>query len=96
MIRQADTKRCFQVKDEEALNPYMDYTLYGAPLFDVETNERLNIVQNDINTYVNSSAAKFIKGEMSFDEWDNYVATVNKMGVEEWIGIYQAVLDTYQ
>lgn len=81
---------------QEALNPYMDYTLYGAPLFDVETNERLNIVQNDINTYVNSSAAKFIKGEMSFDEWDNYVATVNKMGVEEWIGIYQAVLDTYQ
>ena len=45
---------------------------------------------------MNSSAAKFIKGEMSFDEWDNYVKTVNGMGVDEWVGIYQAVLDTYQ
>ena len=28
MIRQADTKRCFQVKDEEALNPYMGFVSF--------------------------------------------------------------------
>ena len=81
---------------QEALNPYMNYTLYAEPLFDADTNARLQILQGDINTYVNSCAAKFAKGEMSFDEWDNYVKTVNGMGVDEWVGIYQAVLDTYQ
>ena len=79
-----------------ALDPYMDYTLYAEPLFDAETNERLTILDNDIHTYMKSCAAKFIKGEMSFDEWDTYCSTLESMGLDEWVGIYQARLDTYQ
>lgn len=81
---------------QEALNPYMDYTLYAEPLFDTDTNERLQILQNDIDTYVKTTAAKLIKGEMSFDEWDTYCKTLQNMGLDEWVSIYQAVLDTYQ
>lgn len=81
---------------QEALNPYMDYTLYAEPLFDADTNSRLQILGNDIDTYVRSSAAKFIRGEMSFDEWDTYCQTLEGMGLQEWVGIYQERLDSYQ
>ncbi|REE69731.1 putative aldouronate transport system substrate-binding protein [Paenibacillus taihuensis] len=40
-----------------------------------------------IDTYVQESAVKFIKGEMGFDQWDNYLATIKKMGD------LQAILD---
>ena len=80
---------------QAALDPYMDYTLYAEPLFDAETNERLQILDNDITTYMKSSAAQFIKGEKSFDEWADYCATLEKMGMAEWVSIYQAKLDGY-
>lgn len=77
-----------------ALDPYMDYTLYAAPLFDEATNERLMILENDINTYFWSSAAQFVTGDLSFDQWDNYCETLRKMGIDEWVSIYQNVLDS--
>lgn len=80
---------------QEALDPYMDYTLYAEPLLDSETNERLQILQNDINTYVKSTAAKLIRGEMSFDEWDAYCSKLSSIGVDEMVSIYQSVLDSY-
>ena len=43
-----------------------------------------------------SCAAKFIRGEMSFDEWDTYCKTLEGMGLDEWVGIYQERLDSYQ
>ncbi|MGN0745683.1 MAG: extracellular solute-binding protein [Aristaeellaceae bacterium] len=80
---------------QEALDPYMNYTLYAEPLLDSETNERLQILLNDINTYVKSTAAKLIRGEMSFDEWDAYCSKLSSIGVDEMVSIYQAVLDSY-
>ena len=74
----------------------MDYLLYAAPLFDADTNERLEILDTDISTYANSCAARMIRGEMSFDEWDTYVKTLNEMGLDEWVSIYQERLDSYQ
>ena len=39
---------------------------------------------------------KFITGAMSLDkDWDNYVDTVNQMGLTEAIAITQAALDRY-
>ncbi len=81
---------------QAALDPYMDYVLYAEPLFDAEVNERLQILDNDITTYMKSCAAKFIRGDMSFDEWDTYCKTLEGMGLQEWVGIYQERLDTYQ
>ena len=54
------------------------------------------ILDNDITTYMRSCAAKFIRGEMSFDEWDTYCKTLEGMGLDEWVGIYQERLDSYQ
>ena len=80
---------------QAALDPYMDYLLYAAPLFDADTNERLQILDTDISTYANSCAARMIRGEMSFDEWDTYVKTLNDMGLDEWVSIYQERLNSY-
>lgn len=81
---------------QAALDPYMDFVLYAEPLFDTDVNERLLILDTDITTYMKSCAAKFIRGEMSFDEWDTYCSTLESMGLQEWVGIYQERLDTYQ
>lgn len=74
-----------------ALEPYMDYELYAAPLFSLEINERLVILQKDINDYFNQCAAKFVKGDLDLEgaDWDTYVGTLGKIGMEEFVQIYQ-------
>ena len=52
---------------------------------------------NDIATYFNESVLQFIIGTMDPDgsDWDNYVATMNRMGYEELTPIIQNMYDRY-
>ncbi|MFD1956789.1 ABC transporter substrate-binding protein [Paenibacillus thailandensis] len=50
----------------------------------------------DISSYISEMESKFINGSASFDEWDNYVATLKKMGSDEYMKVYQAAYDRYK
>ena len=53
------------------------------------------MLQADIDTYLSDMTAKFITGEVGFDQWDSYKAQIDKMGLEEYREITQRALDTY-
>lgn len=69
--------------------------IWPAFNFNAEEQKELTTLQTDINTYVTEMQDKFIVGDVSFDEWDNYVATLDEMGLKRYIEIYQAALDRY-
>jgi len=81
------------LRAQAALDPFIQPQVLPAPLFDLDTAERLAILQGDIHTFMNMSVAQFIRGEMFFDEWDAYVETLYQIGIEEWVAIYQMALD---
>ncbi len=60
-----------------------------------EENERLVDLKLDIETYMKDMRAKFISGSESLDKWDEYVATIERMGLAEYREIVQAGLDRY-
>lgn len=75
--------------------PYYQTTpVYGTPQFDTETTDRINEIRSDLDVYVNECQAKFITGEMSFDKWDEYLSTLQRLGVDELVGYYQAYYDS--
>ena len=62
----------------------------------VEEQDVLNTVLIDLRNYVSSMEIKFITGEVDVDTgWDEYVATLKKMGAEEVIRVKQAGYDRY-
>ena len=63
-----------------------------------EEGEALNVIQSDVNTYVNQQTVAFITGqqELNDDTWNEYVETLNRMGIEEAISYKQAAFDRYQ
>lgn len=73
---------------------YQKDAVYGAPQFDTATADRVTEIKADLNVYVNECQAKFITGEMSFDKWDEYVATTQQLGADELVGYYQAYYDS--
>lgn len=75
---------------------YQKDPVYATPLFDSDTQARVNEIRTDLDVYVSECQAKFITGEMSFDEWDNYCATLESLGIDELVACYQAYYDSLQ
>jgi len=75
------------------LEPYMPEIRYANPMFDEETAQKVNILRNDIDKYVNEQSTKFIVGALGFDKWEEFQSTLKKMKIDELEGIYQAAYD---
>lgn len=63
--------------------------------FTADEQSELTGIQTDIHTYVDEMRDKFIAGNESFDNWDQYVANLQKMGAERYLSIYQSAADRY-
>ncbi len=83
------------VKAAEAVKPYTPEEIWSGFVYTEEDTQRLAVLQADIDTYLNDMTAKFITGEVGFDQWDSYKAQIDKMGLEEYREITQRALDTY-
>lgn len=49
----------------------------------------------DIQKFITETEANLINGTASFDDWDKYVATVQKMGLDQYLSIYKAAYERY-
>ncbi len=66
------------------------YYLNILPRYEAETK----IIENqNLNAYIATSLVQFVKGEMSFDKWDDYQAQLKKMGIDEITKVYQTIYD---
>jgi putative aldouronate transport system substrate-binding protein len=75
------------------IEKYEPMHVYGDPIFDKATSERVLPIKADVDKFLNESVAKFIIGELSFDKWDEYVATLKKMKIDDLEQAYQQAYD---
>lgn len=78
---------------EEKLEPY-----YVMPLQILlgtsDMDQAYATIMTDIKTYTEEMMVKFVRGEVPLDSFDDYVSTVNDMGIEEARAIKQELYDT--
>ena len=68
---------------EDHANP----TLYLS--FNDEESAKFNELHMAITSYSDEMISKFIDGTVSIDKWDEYVAQMNALGVEEYLDLYE-------
>ena len=79
------------------MDAYLPEQIYAEPLLEEETSDRLSVLRTDLENYMKETTSKMIRGELNFDsDWDTYVETMNKIGLEEWVSIYQETYDNLQ
>jgi putative aldouronate transport system substrate-binding protein len=61
-----------------------------------EESKTLSSTGSDIEKYVKEMRDKFITGDVSFDEWDKYVKTVEDMNLDKYMEIERDALERYQ
>ena len=63
--------------------------------FTTDESNELDELVNAISTYVSEMAVKFITGEESLDNFDEYLATLESMGLPRVLEIYQTAYDRF-
>ena len=63
--------------------------------FTEEEREVINSIYTEIQTYKDEMINKFIMGKETLDNFDNFVETLNSMGIEEVLAVEQAAYDRY-
>ncbi|TBL70734.1 extracellular solute-binding protein [Paenibacillus thalictri] len=77
------------------LQPYVPKEVWPAFLYTQKENERMLALSNDIDKYVKEMQTQFITGKAPISKWDDYVATLKKMGLDEYMSIYLAAYERY-
>lgn len=60
-----------------------------------EEDARFKEIMSQVTSHVNTMHIKFIIGEEPLNKYDDYIATLKKMGIEEAVKIQQAALDRF-
>lgn len=75
---------------------YVDeYSYPGGATRTLEEAETYSTLMSDIETLVQENATKFVIGERSMSEWDDFQASLWQMGLQTCIDIQQAAYDRF-
>ncbi len=92
-------QNCVFPEQEEALHAWIDGSDPSLQLppsnFTTAESEKFNELIPDINSYADDMITKFIKGEESLDNFDQFVGQIKKLHIDEVIKLQQAALDRY-
>ncbi|GIO61458.1 extracellular solute-binding protein [Paenibacillus cineris] len=80
----------------EKAKPYAVKNILYNFNYTPEETEVMSSIGKDIEDYTAEMEAKFINGSASFDQWDGYVNNLKKMGLDQYMSVYQAAYDRYQ
>ncbi|MNW38208.1 Lipoprotein LipO precursor [compost metagenome] len=75
--------------------PYMTKENYPSIFFEPDELDKINRIEPELIKYVNTQRGKFIVDGDVDEKWDSYVKTLEKMGLNELMEIYQKGLDRY-
>ncbi len=89
----------YQPYQTEAINYWSEHidSTYALPALSYTTAESETIARlaTDITTYAAEMVPKFIIGDEPLSEWDNYIANIENMSLQELVDIYQAAYNRY-
>lgn len=78
----------------EKIRPYVP-EIWGEFTYTLEENEALESYGADIEKYVGEVRDQFISGDMSFDQWNQYIETLENMGLDDYMGVKRAAYERY-
>lgn len=79
----------------EKLEPYIP-EIWGSFTYEAEENDILASTGADIEKYATETRDRFISGDLSLDDdWDEYLQTLEDMGLEEYMSVKQAAYERY-
>ncbi|MGX7418237.1 extracellular solute-binding protein [Carnobacterium gallinarum] len=78
----------------EKITPYAEVA-FPLVYLTKEESDKVRDTTTDLTAYVEQMEAKFITGVEPLSKWDDYVKTINSMGIKEYVATYQEAYDRW-
>ncbi|MGM0157240.1 hypothetical protein IGI47_001550 [Enterococcus sp. AZ191] len=62
----------------------------------VKENDQVSATATDLSTYIEQMEAKFITGVELLSKWDDFKKTVESMGIEKYLEVYQTAYNRWK
>jgi putative aldouronate transport system substrate-binding protein len=72
-----------------------NFEIYPSVVYTLDETETINEYLSDITDYTSEKAASWIVNGGIEEDWDNYVAQLNKMGLQDVVAAWQSAYDRY-
>ncbi|MGX7077813.1 extracellular solute-binding protein [Globicatella sanguinis] len=85
-----------RAETEEKVTPYAEVP-FPITYLTKDEQDQISMNATDISTYVTEMEAKFITGtvELNDDTWADYLKTLENMGIEDYVKVYQGAYDRW-
>lgn len=95
-VEKSDFQIFLEEETEEKINQHGEVAFPQVYLMK-EEQETVSGIEVDLQTFVRNSEAQFITGQMELNDenWDKYVSTLENIGTEEYVAVYQAAYDRW-
>lgn len=60
-----------------------------------EENDTVSEILTSLRTYIDESTQRFIVGDLPLSDWDNYVAELDTIGLQDYLDVMQKAYDRY-
>ena len=93
---ETDFEKFIQTETDEKVTKNGEVA-YPLVYLTAEEQEVVSAVEVDLKTFVRNSEAQFITGQMEINDetWDKYVSTIENIGSEEYVTVYQSAYDRW-
>ena len=82
---------------KEVMVPYMEAeNIYPRVFFSLEDLDRLSVIETDLFAYIKRKRAEWIANGGVEKEWNEYLAELDRLGLQEWLDIKQKGYDRNQ
>lgn len=84
------------LENAEHMKPHNIDEAWPVFFYEEDEQKKLDSIGADITKYVDEMKSKFVAGEESFDDWDDYVEQVESMGLDEYMKIQEKAFERYE
>jgi putative aldouronate transport system substrate-binding protein len=85
------------ISNQREIVPFFTYAVTGKDLkFTTDEQEVLTRYQADLESYMDEMHAKFVTGVESLDDFDAYIAELDRFGIQEVNAVLQAAYDRWE
>jgi len=86
----------FRISQLERLSDYVVDVYPTMVFFTEDVNTRIGDLKTVIESYVRAETAKFITGSRPLDQFDDYLAELESLGLSEYLGYYVDYYESYK
>lgn len=83
----------FQPYYDKMFAQYFPKEVISKLSYTPEELKKIADIKTTVDAYVTNSAIEFITGNKPFSQWDNYLAELKKMGIDEYVAATQKAYD---